>query len=103
MLKDILLRPYPLDHSHYRHISNALIFIFFVFTFLFMVQPFQLDDWNPSLKVCYIAGYGAITTCAVLIFSYQLTTIFPRFFLNSHNPLEKKLAWCCFMYSLLPI
>lgn len=80
MLKRVLSRPYPFEHSHYIRISNALIFGFFVFSFLYILQPFQIDDWLTPNKALYLLGYGLITTGCMLFLSYLFPLILPRFF-----------------------
>jgi LytTr DNA-binding domain len=72
-LRRILHQPFPYDASAGSKARMAAFFGIFIFAFLMIFKPFELDEF-PTQRLALIAGvYGAVTfTCVFLA-----TTIFP--------------------------
>lgn len=68
-LINIFKRPFPFIESRWEHFILSLFFGSFVFTFLIVFQPFDLDQIETH-KTAFIAGYGLITFfCTWVVFS----------------------------------
>jgi hypothetical protein len=77
---EIFNRPFPLIESVKEKLILSLVFGFSIFMFLWIFQPFGLDQ-TPGEKVLYLSGYGFITTIVILFNIFIATKIFKNFFL----------------------
>lgn len=75
-----LKKPYPFIESWSRHAVHSLIGCIFVFVFLYVFEPFNLNTAPNKWELAKISAYFAGVTLAVMIVStsimYGLPTIF---------------------------
>ena len=78
-MPNILLRSYPLESTKNRGVTAIAISIF-VYLFLLIFEPFQLNLLEGSNKSLIVGGYGAICLGSLLIFyvvlPWSLSSVF---------------------------
>jgi hypothetical protein len=89
----ILSKPYPKDTTIKRKLIFALLFGLFVFLFLFFFQPFGINEWVIQYKVLLLAGYGLITTIALLFHFLLVERMFPKWFAEENWKVWKEIIW----------
>jgi len=78
-LVDWLNRPYPFIAEIKNKFLISFSFGFFIYLFLLIFQPFDIDEIIGS-KSIYLIGFGIITIL-VMLFNYSaLPAVFPRYF-----------------------
>ena len=66
MKRKVLHELYPFETTYKRAILSSLFFGFFVFLFLFLFQPFGLNNYKSDSKTLQLAGYGVVTVVTLL-------------------------------------
>lgn len=89
----VFTKPYPKDSDIKKKLFTSLIFGNFVFLFLFLFQPFGINEWQVSYKALRLLGYGAITGVVLLINSLLLENVFQKWFLEKNWKVWKEIAW----------
>ena len=79
-LSKLLTQPFPYDGGIKNHLGIAAFFGLFIFVFLMIFAPFNLDQY-PARKLFGIASsYGLITTSCIFISSSVFPILVPEFF-----------------------
>ena len=82
-LSKMLRQPFPYEGGLKNHLAVAAFFGLFIFVFLIIFAPFELDKY-PTRKLIGIAlGYGFITTICIFVTSSIFPLFFPAFFNES--------------------
>ncbi|HKH62152.1 MAG TPA: LytTR family transcriptional regulator DNA-binding domain-containing protein [Flavitalea sp.] len=82
-LSKMLRQPFPYEGGLKNHLAIAAFFGLFIFVFLMIFAPFDLDR-HPTRKLLAIAlSYGLITTTCIFIMSSIFPLFFPAFFNES--------------------
>jgi hypothetical protein len=103
MILSLLSKPYPLSDSPSGKIRAALFTGFFVFVFLFAFRPFQLHRFDNIVALKLTLGYGAVTLIMVLINTFWVTTLLPKFFNESKWTIGREISfllWIIFTIGL---
>ena len=79
-LRSIVNQPFPYDLSAKRKMGMALFFGLFIFIFLILFQPFQLDQFSFVRLALIAFVYGLVTFLCVLTVSIGLPLLFPFYF-----------------------
>ena len=79
-MRSVFGQPFPYDPSAKRKIGMASFFGLFVFIFLLLFQPFQLDQFPFSRLALVAFVYGLVTFLCVLIVSIGLPLLFPFYY-----------------------
>ena len=79
-IASILNQPAPINHAWQSKLRMALFFGAFVFLFLFIFKPFELDQlpWKNMLWSAF--AYGSITFSCVFLCSSFIPLLVPGFF-----------------------
>jgi len=72
----ILKQPYPFETEVIKTLRSNLGLGVFVFLFLLIFQPFQLNHWETNHKIWKIFGYGAVTFFVPTVFFLVLRLFF---------------------------
>lgn len=80
MNSGILKQPYPFDVSTKKHLVQAILFGLFIFLFLWLFQPFGLQNYINKYKQLHILGYGAITSFTMLLNHFMFYWLFPTWY-----------------------
>lgn len=88
----ILSQPYPIDLSGATRFRVAGLFSLFVFSFLFIFQPFGLQTYPGSIFLVTL-GYGLTCFAAMLIANLLIPLLFPSFFKEDNWTTLKQLAF----------
>ena len=75
-----LKQPFPLDLSFKQTLKQVLGFSLFVFSFLYLFQPFGIQEETDSPLILVCLGYGGITFFVALSNRLILTRIFSAFY-----------------------
>ena len=79
----MLKQPFPYEGGLKNHLAVAAFFGLFIFVFLMIFAPFNLDRY-PTRKLLGIAlSYGLITATCIFILSSIFPVFFPAFFTES--------------------
>jgi hypothetical protein len=79
-LKHSLNQPFPYDTRIRTKLFIALVFGLFVFGFLNIFKPFDLDQFTPKRMLWIGTIYGFITTGCIFLSTVCAPLIFPAFF-----------------------
>ena len=89
----ILTKPYPKESNVKKKFFTAFIFGNFIFLFLFLFQPFGINDWKIDNKALVLAGYGLITFVVVLFNSLILEFLLKKWFSEKNWRVWKEILW----------
>ena len=78
-----LRQPFPYDPSTSHHVGVAGFFGIFIFAFLVLFKPFDLDKYDISRVVIISFFYGLVTFTCIILCSYLFPRLFPNFFNES--------------------
>jgi LytTr DNA-binding domain len=79
-LSKLLRQPFPYDGGIKNHLAIAAFFGLFIFGFLMIFAPFNLDQYSIKKLFTVALGYGLITTTCIFIASSIFPLLFPDFF-----------------------
>ena len=79
MVNNLLQRPYHLEEDTQKNWNKILLISAFVFFFLFVFQPFQIDEYLGNTFLL-VLGYAAVTFLVTTFFILLLPKIFPKWF-----------------------
>jgi hypothetical protein len=92
-VRNLLNRPYRHTASARKQSSAALFFGAFVFFFLAVFQPFQLNEYAGSTTLLAL-GYGLVTTAVMLLLNWVVQlAIVPNFFKEESWTLGREIFW----------
>lgn len=77
-IKTYLLQPYPYEYNIRRSLKTAGLAGIFIFLFLYIFQPFNLNQITSPFKPLIIFGFGIVTFVVLLFHSLMLPKIFPK-------------------------
>lgn len=80
---EMLKQPFPYEGGLRNHLAIGGFFGIFIFIFLLVFAPFNLDQY-PARKLLGIAGaYGLITGVCIFVASSIFPLVFPHYFIES--------------------
>lgn len=85
-----LNHPYPLGLQSWK---KAIAISGLILIFLFLLQPFGLQDIYLFKRIWVILGYGLLTLFIVLFNQFILPKIFPPFFKEENWTLLSQILW----------
>lgn len=89
---NIFSKPYKLNASPIANVRMALLFGGFVFFFLYIFQPFQLNTYSGSLlQLCL--GYGAVCVIMMLLLNVLFVQIWPKLLQEERWTVGKQIGW----------
>jgi len=110
MAGNFLSNPHPYPEELNKNFKMALVAGFVVAAFLMVFQPFGAYNWQHELKYLFLAGFGFITFCVLIVFGFLIRQWFPVFFSESNWTVGKEIliqtititaiAVCNYGYSL---
>jgi len=89
----VLSKPYPKDSTILQKVFIGFLYGNFVFLFLFLFQPFGLNEWKVEYKELRLAGYGLITMLVLLFNSILVERSFLGFFGEKNWKVWKEILW----------
>lgn len=89
----VFSKPYPKSSGLKRAIISSLLFGLFIFFFLYVFQPFGLNNWLIDNKALRLAGYGLITSFVILFNSLIPPGVLPSFFKEENWTVWKEIVW----------
>jgi len=105
-----LSNPHPYPEELKSNFKIAILAGLIVAGFLMVFQPFGAYSWQHDLKYLFLAGFGLITFCVLIIFGFLIRKWFPIFFSESNWTVGKEIltqtitiiaiAVCNYGYSL---
>ena len=88
-------RPYPFEKSSRRRVISSVLFGLFVFLFLFLFRPFQIDGLDS--QVFFVALiFGLICTVSMLFLSFIVVELLPAVFSERRWTVFREFLWVCF-------
>jgi len=92
-----LKQPFPCEYDLTYKVRMAAFFGVFVFLFLLVFKPFELDEFGTS-HLAFISGiYGLITFGCVLFCSSLAPILFPRVFTDTRWTTGKQILFTAFI------
>src|SRR5687768_11712222 len=82
-LSKMLKQPFPYEGGARNHLAIGGFFGFFIFVFLMIFAPFNLDQYSTGKLLGIALGYGLITAICIFIASEIFPLFFPNFFNES--------------------
>ena len=79
-LSKLLKQPFPYDGGIRNHLSIAAFFGLFIFVFLVIFAPFNLDQYTVRKLFGIALGYGLITVTCIFVASSVFPILVPEFF-----------------------
>lgn len=79
-LSKLLKQPFPYDGGIRNHLAIAACFGLFIFVFLMIFAPFNLDQYTARRLFGIALGYGLITTSCIFVASSVFPILVPEFF-----------------------
>lgn len=76
----LLKQPFPYNPSWRPALGRAAFFGLFIFMFLFVFRPFELDKFNVAKLVFICGAYGFITFACLLSSNLIIPGLFPAWF-----------------------
>jgi magnesium-transporting ATPase (P-type) len=103
MLK-ILRQPYPLDPNPKRRVIAACCFGVFISLFLFVFQPFGIENIrDQQFKILFLSGYGAITIVAALGYLLSVRKLFPKWMSEKSWTVGRQIVNTLFIICLVSL
>jgi hypothetical protein len=87
-----LANPYPLNESFKERTIKCIVFGLFVFGFLFVFRPFNINGLKDQLFKIAI-GYGVVCSCVMIILNVFLFDTFPNYFNERNWTIKRELIW----------
>jgi hypothetical protein len=87
-----LNNPYPLNESIKDRLIKCVLFGLFVFLFLFVFRPFQIDGLQNYLLVVSF-GYGFVCFAMMFILNILVFNAMPHYFTESKWTIKRELNW----------
>lgn len=96
----LLKRPYIIDAGFYAQARKASLFGVFVFLFLSLFQPFELNTYPHNLWLL-AAGYGAVCLLLMLVLNFLVPKMLPNYFAEETWNVGKHIFWTCVNVALI--
>lgn len=103
MKLNILYQPYPFVSSPRKQAALAPFFGLFVFLFIWIFQPFGLQDYQDQNRVLHFAGYGVITSTVMVFVSLLFRALLPNWFQEKTWTVGKSLSYVLFIFFMIGI
>lgn len=87
----LLSQPYPTEEPVRRRLIKAALISLFIGLFLLVFQPFGLHDWQTPAKMEKMLGFGLVTFGVMVVDSFLLPWLFPRYFSDSRWTVGKEI------------
>lgn len=75
-------QPYPLEESPWLEIRKAFLIGLFIGLFLWIFEPFGLNNWSTAAKPLKLMGFGGVTFVITAINFTVWQRVFPQVFLE---------------------
>lgn len=103
MNRAFLNQPYPFVSSTKKHIVQATLFGFFIFTFLAIFQPFGLQNYHNPYKFILLGGYGIIALASMLSSHLLFTFLFPSWYQLKTWTINKHLLYSILIFIVIGV
>ncbi|HCS21543.1 MAG TPA: hypothetical protein DIW47_13450 [Bacteroidetes bacterium] len=98
MNSGFLKQLYPFNASIRKQLIRAGLFGLFIFLFLWLFQPFGLQEYQNHYKHLHLLGYGVITPAIMLGSHLIFTLFFPAWYQRSNWTTGKNILYVLWVF-----
>lgn len=86
-------RPYPLIEQTQTKLLVMLGFAIFIPTFLYIYQPFGINEIDPNYKLLYVIGIGVHVSLTLGVNYFVVPKLFPNIFVAEKWTIQKEIIY----------